>query len=755
MIEPKDWPALLRLLDQALDLPDEAARERWLDALPAELQSFKPGLQKMLQARARGSSRFERPPALDAASHTARSALAPGSLVGPYRLMRELGRGGMSEVWLARHTQDEAALPVALKLPAVSLASAGFLERFARERAFLQRLQHPHIARLIDAGVSADGQQYLALEHVDGQPLTRYCDQAELGVQGRLALFQQVLQAVQHAHDASVLHRDLKPSNILVTADGQVRLLDFGIAKVLVDGQARETELTEQWGRMLTPDYASPEQRAGGMVDARTDVYALGVLLYELLSGVRPAAAVRVAGSRATRAGADADPLPPSECCRADSAVARAEGGIRALTRRLSRELDAIVLGALQHDPDRRTPDVATLADAIARVRAGAAVRPSWQRWRDRALALLRRHRAAVSLSSILLLALAGARHGHQAAADLESLFAAPVPEGQQVVLVSIGPDDHQRLFGGRSPLDAAVLQRLVARIVEGQPAALGVDIDTSAPAFAALPQALDRVALGRVVWGRDLKLADPPELLPRPQPVLGSAVPPPGVQAALALTVAEGSTGTLRWFQHSVHTSQGALPTLASALAQALRPMPSDATNQQRTVRFTRTERSDLPASVVLAPGFEWRGRIQGRLVLLGGRYDRADLHPTPLGPMHGLDVLANVVETETSGHGHPRPGALTVLTVGLVQLAMTLVLFERLALALALAASLGCSLLLAFGLAASGWFLAWPYTLLTALAVVLNHALVQLWQRRHQELWRLARAWWQRHARQRPPRP
>jgi len=196
-----------------------------------------------------------------------------GKRFGPYMVRSLLGYGGMGSVWLADRVDGLFARQVALKLVHPALMGWVMTERVTREREILANLNHPNIARLFDAGFAEDGQPYLALEYVIGTPFTGYCDTRHLPIRARLELFQQVLSAVQYAHAHLVVHRDLKPSNILVTDDGQVRLLDFGIAKLLTEGEAKETDLTRLGGRALTPDYAAPEQIAGDPITTAADVY--------------------------------------------------------------------------------------------------------------------------------------------------------------------------------------------------------------------------------------------------------------------------------------------------------------------------------------------------------------------------------------------------------------------------------------------------------------------------------------------------
>src|SRR5262245_23827364 len=209
-----------------------------------------------------------------------------GTVVGRYRLLEEIGRGGMGAVWLAERADGQFEQRVALKLVKRGMDTDEILARFLRERQILARLEHPHIARLLDGGVSGDGRPYFVMEFIAGETLTRYCDARKLPVDERLRLFVATCRAVQYAHGSLVVHRDLKPSNVLVTEGGEVKLLDFGVAKLLADDGG---ESTAPLGKgPMTPEYASPEQLAGDPVTTASDVYQLGILLYELLSGHRP-----------------------------------------------------------------------------------------------------------------------------------------------------------------------------------------------------------------------------------------------------------------------------------------------------------------------------------------------------------------------------------------------------------------------------------------------------------------------------------
>src|SRR5215831_18162545 len=252
----QEWLTLSRLLDEVLALPAER-RRAWLDGVPNATERLKATLRDLLEYGGAETSEFLKIlPQVDREAIRASGRLGQDGIVGPYRLLRQLGRGGMGSVWLAERTDGIVKRPVALKLPHEPTPGVRLEERSARERDILAALSHPHIARLYDAGVTEDGQPYLALEYVDGQPIGAYCDAHRLDVARRLALFLQVLDAVQYAHARLVVHLDLKPSNILVDSDGQVHLLDFGIAKLLDEGLSLESELTQAAGHLLTPQYA-------------------------------------------------------------------------------------------------------------------------------------------------------------------------------------------------------------------------------------------------------------------------------------------------------------------------------------------------------------------------------------------------------------------------------------------------------------------------------------------------------------------
>jgi eukaryotic-like serine/threonine-protein kinase len=323
-----------------------------------------------------------------------------GDRVGPYRLEAEVGHGGMGAVYLAVRDDQEYEKRVAVKLLRGGIWSADLLARFRAERQILARLEHPNIARLLDGGTGAQGQPYLVMELVEGRPITEYCETRALPVSERVRLFATVCDAVQYAHQNLVVHRDLKPSNILVTDDGTAKLLDFGIAKLL-DPTALTPAETRTHMRLMTPDYASPEQARGDPVTTASDVYSLGVVLYELLSGRRPLRFEGDSPSRIERRLREEQPPRPST-------AAGAGGRPGPPLKQLAGDLDTIVLKALQKEPVRRYASAQALAEDLRRCLTGRPVlaRPDSVRYRTGKF--VRRHRAGVAAAAGVALLLVG-----------------------------------------------------------------------------------------------------------------------------------------------------------------------------------------------------------------------------------------------------------------------------------------------------------------------------------------------------------
>ncbi len=488
------WLALSPLLDELLDLPPEDRTAR-LAALHAQDPAAAAQLRDML-ARADGLEQqgFMAAPAVDllqpglaaAASAMPLPDLA-GQALGPYVLERQLGQGGMGTVWLARRADGRFEGRVAVKFLMAGLLGQGDSGRFAREGEILARLSHPHIARLLDAGLHQGQQPYLVLEYVDGQPIDAYCRTQQLDVQARVRLFLDVLAAVAHAQARLILHRDLKPSNILVTAQGDVKLLDFGIAKLLADATqasqgAAATELTQRAGSAFTPQFAAPEQVQQADVTTATDVYALGVLLYLLLGGSHPTADDTRTQLDRLKAVVELVPRRLS-----DAAAGNADEAIARQARELRGDLDTIVAKALKKSPAERYANAQAMADDLGRWLAHEPIsaRPD-SRWYV-AGRFLRRHRIAVAAGSLAVLVLLGltatsllqtlraeaaerqAQARRQQAEELLTYLLGEMasqlrPVGRLSLLESIGQQALQ-VLGGQEATDVLSTEDLVKRV--------------------------------------------------------------------------------------------------------------------------------------------------------------------------------------------------------------------------------------------------------------------------------------------------
>jgi serine/threonine protein kinase/TolB-like protein len=340
-----------------------------------------------------------------------------GRRIGAYRIVRPLGHGGMGEVYLATRDDQEYQKNVALKIVRGGLESGLILRRFRHERQILAGLEHPHIAGLLDGGTTPEGLPYIVMEYVDGMPIDTYCDTRRLTVRERLALFRTVSSAVQYAHEHHVIHRDIKPTNILVSADGVPKLLDFGIAKLLTSAGTEGATVTS--AGMLTPEFASPEQIRGESVDEAADIYALGVLLYRLLTGRSPYRVSQERMHELARAICEDPPLPPSTAIGTvgrRSVVSRPEAtserigtargdSISTLRRQLSGDLDSIVLKALRKEPQQRYASVTEFSEDVGRYLDGRPVAARRGTFRYRLRKFTQRHRAALlAISTIVVL---------------------------------------------------------------------------------------------------------------------------------------------------------------------------------------------------------------------------------------------------------------------------------------------------------------------------------------------------------------
>jgi len=487
------WPIVSPYLDLAMDMP-EPQRAAWLASLEARDPALAAELQTLLGERdAATFARF-----LDA---SAAPASLEGRTVGAYTLESLIGSGGMGSVWLARRHDGRFERRVAVKVLNAVIAGRAAEARFTREGRILGRLAHPHIARLIDAGVSDAGHSYLVLEHVEGEPIDRYCETRRLDTAARLRIFLDVLDAVAHAHVNLIVHRDIKPSNVLVTRDGEAKLLDFGIATLLDRDADLAAVLTRDGARAMTPAYAAPEQMTGGAITTATDVYALGVLLFVLLAQRHPAGDALASPADLLRAVVDRDAPRLSE-----------------VDPRLAGDLDTIVAKALKRSPGERYASASALADDIRRYLAHEPIAARRDSAVYRASKFVRRNRRAVTAVVAATIALVGviAFYTSRLATERdlarrEAAKSAKVTELLSGLLQSSDPysvrSDRERTVGGL--LDAAATR--LPKELAGQPdvevemlEVLGkIDADNSQPdkAEPLLRQAID---IGRRTLGAD-----------------------------------------------------------------------------------------------------------------------------------------------------------------------------------------------------------------------------------------------------------
>ena len=412
-LSPDQWQALSPRLDEALEMTDDE-RSSWLSSL----QSENPTLAYQLEILLREHRELSEEGFLEASAMELPGGPGlAGQTLGVYTLVSQIGYGGMGTVWLAERSDGRFERRVAVKVLNIALMGKGGEERFKREGRILGRLTHPHIAELIDAGVSLTGQPFLVLEYVEGDHIDRYCDQNKLDVRARVRLFLDALRAVAQAHANLIVHRDLKPSNILVRTDGQAKLLDFGIAKLLeCDGQSAEAPLTLEGGRALTPEYAAPEQLKGEAVTAATDVYASGVLLYVLLTGQHPTGAGPRTPAGLVKAILDTEPPRPSDIValtQTNEQTAVANAGKRAttpdkLSRLLRGDLDTIVAKALKKNPQERYASIKAFVDDLQRSLKYEPISARPDAIAYRAGKFIRRHQSPVVAALVVTLALIG-----------------------------------------------------------------------------------------------------------------------------------------------------------------------------------------------------------------------------------------------------------------------------------------------------------------------------------------------------------
>jgi serine/threonine-protein kinase len=475
----EEWQRIGEILDGVLDAEPERRAAIAADLCGAN-ERLRDGVLALLAAGEEGHSFLD-----DGADPYTILLLddsdTAGQRIGPFRVVRRIARGGMGAVYLAERVDGEFEQRVAIKLVRAELEGELNHQRIREERRILARLEHPNIARLVDGGVTDDGQPYFAMEYVEGTPIARYCDEHALSVRERLDLIQSVCHAVHFAHRNLVVHRDLKPANILVTADGHVKLLDFGIAKLLVEGAAQEgTRL-----QAMTPEYAAPEQIRGEPVTTTTDVYALGVVIYELLSAERPYRLEDRTPAEIEMLVCKRQPDPPSVASQrsrfasvaaADAAerVARARRTTPArLRRQLTGDLDTIVMRALAKEPDRRYVSAEALAQDVRRHVAGLPIDARRDSVVYRTRKFVFRHRVGVAAAAGLILALFGGLAGtiwQANRAEREALRARQARDFLVGVFQGADPDVSEgREITARELLDAGALR--VQQQLAGDPA--------------------------------------------------------------------------------------------------------------------------------------------------------------------------------------------------------------------------------------------------------------------------------------------
>jgi len=416
-LHPDQWKALSSYLEKALDMTD-AERAVWLALLRRE----SPDLTEQIEELLREHKILSEEGFLDSKSVAMPGVPGlTGQKLGAYTLLSQIGQGGMGSVWLAERNDGRFERKVAVKFLSIALMGKGGEERFRQEGNILGGLTHPHIASLLDSGVTTAGQPYLVLEYVEGEQIDRYSDQRALDIRMRIILFLDMLSAVSHAHRNLVVHRDIKPSNVFVTKRGEVKLLDFGIAKLMADeGGAASTLLTRDGVIPMTPEYAAPEQLQGDTVTTLTDVYVLGVLLYLLLTGQHPSGANPQSPAELVKAIIDKEPTRPSDVVAQTDLntpitivnAARRSTTPDRLSRDLQGDLDIIVAKALKKDPAERYGSVTSFAEDLRRYLRNQPIHARPDTFLYRATKFVRRNRAATALAGLVFVATAAGAVG-------------------------------------------------------------------------------------------------------------------------------------------------------------------------------------------------------------------------------------------------------------------------------------------------------------------------------------------------------
>jgi serine/threonine protein kinase/tetratricopeptide (TPR) repeat protein len=413
-VNTSDWQQIKTVFHETLELaPSE--RGPFLDRVVNGDSRIRAEVEALLLAHEQAGEFIAEPALVEAGLAIDRRDVEDptsiGNSIGPYQIVRELGRGGMGAVFLAVRADSQFEKQVAIKIVKRGMDTQSILRRFVMERQILANLDHENIARFLDGGTTLDGLPYFVMEYVEGEPITKYCDAHRLNAIERLRLFQKVCAAVQHAHQNLIVHRDLKPGNILVTPDGAPKLLDFGIAKLLnPDWSSNATEETASVLRLMTPEYASPEQLRGLPINTATDVYSLGIVLYELLSGQRPFRFRSRLPEEIVRVLLTEEPERPSlAATRRHDPATRAEWNPHSAVlnpKFLRGDLDNIILKALRKDRERRYLSVQEFSEDIRRHLTGLPVSARPDTIGYRAGKFIQRHKAGVAAAALVIITL-------------------------------------------------------------------------------------------------------------------------------------------------------------------------------------------------------------------------------------------------------------------------------------------------------------------------------------------------------------
>lgn len=515
-VSPDRWIVIEALLDKAFDV-DADKQEAFVRKEAGSDVDLAKHVLKMLSAGEKAATFMEssdRSKLQDVLANMAASVkedeteVEERRMVGPYRLVRKLGRGGMGQVYLAVRDDEAFKRYVALKVIRKGMDSEDILKRFKMERHILASLTHPNIARLLDGGVNEDGQSYFVMEYVDGEPIDKYCDEHRLSVEERLRLFEKVASAVHYAHQNLVVHRDLKPGNILVTSGGDVKLLDFGIAKFLnPDLTGYTLPMTKTEVRVMTPEYASPEQVRGNSVTTSSDVYQLGILLYELLTGHRPFSFETRARGEIEKIILEKPPEKPStmisrveerpkETLNPEAVSHKRRTPLERLRKQLSGDLDHIVLMALRKETDRRYQSADQLLKDLENYRLGRPVSAQSDTFRYRSTRFIQRNKLAVSAGIVVAVVLVALTLGAFRFAYITGLqrdqIAVEAQKTEQVkdFLLDLFVQANPEFNNGVDPTAHDLLQKGAASITErlsGEPAIQSEMMYTIALAYADL----------------------------------------------------------------------------------------------------------------------------------------------------------------------------------------------------------------------------------------------------------------------------